>query len=121
MAELQSLNPGDVLRGVWIDFIESDESKERPIVIVALRIEQSEAVLFPIYSRKNKTYRPYAIEIVDWQQAGLDHSSFIDVARLTIVDAANLADKDVICVGSLSDNDWQNLISAFSDYQNRAQ
>jgi hypothetical protein len=117
MGSLAELNPGDVMRGIRVDYIEGSGSKERPVVVVALMIEQSLVVLFPVYSRKNKNYRPLAVEVSDWEQAGLDHASYVDVARLMTIDAAIVEDEGIARVGSLSDNDWENLVNAYSKYR----
>jgi hypothetical protein len=94
-----------VLRDVRVDFKDVNEGKKRPVLVVVVERDAQSIMFYPIYSRRNRTYRAKAVPINDWQTAGLDHLSFVDTADLISIAVADLG-PDVTIAGKLSPSDY---------------
>ncbi|MDR1016512.1 MAG: type II toxin-antitoxin system PemK/MazF family toxin [Coriobacteriales bacterium] len=114
MVSISDVAPGDVLRDIWVDYADEDAGKERPAVVLVVENDAGRVGVLPVYSRRNKTYRPDALAIEDWAQAGLDHLSYIDTDNMLYLTALRLGD-DVTLAGHLSDTDLVRLVDKLSD------
>ena len=91
-----------------------DEGKVRPCVIVA--VAPRYYIVRPIFSRASRYAGVWrAVQIYDWQQAGLDHESVVGHETQKIA-----LDKIRSHIGELSLSDWNRIcrgeVNAKSDY-----
>ncbi|NBW91759.1 MAG: hypothetical protein EBR53_04790, partial [Actinobacteria bacterium] len=91
-----------------------DEGKVRPCVIVA--VAPKYYIVRPIFSRASRYAGVWrAVQIYDWQQAGLDHESVVGHETQKIA-----LDKIRSHIGELSLSDWNRIcrgeVNAKSDY-----
>ena len=93
-----------------------DEGKVRPCVIVA--VAPRYYIVRPIFSRASRYAGVWrAVQIYDWQQAGLDHESVVGHETQKIA-----LDKIRSHIGELSLSDWNRIcrgeVNAKSDFEN---
>jgi hypothetical protein len=93
-----------------------DEGKVRPCVIVA--VAPRYYIVRPIFSRASRYAGVWrAVQIYDWQQAGLDHESVVghETQKITL-------EKIRSHIGELSLSDWNRIcrgeVNAKSDFEN---
>lgn len=93
-----------------------DQGKVRPCVIVA--VAPRYYIVRPIFSRASRYAGVWrAVQIYDWQQAGLDHESVVghETQKITL-------DKIRSHIGELSLSDWNRIcrgeVNAKSDFEN---
>ncbi|MCT2908823.1 hypothetical protein EFT87_09175 [Schleiferilactobacillus harbinensis] len=89
----------------------SGDGKTRPVAVLAL--SDGEHVLLYTVTTKYETIKKQYAPIKQWQQAGLDHSSWIDVRGVLRVPRKLLEQRRVVWVGRLTAEDmtiWADYI-----------
>lgn len=104
---------------IEVAFEDSTGTKKRPIVLISYVHENFYFQALPVFSDRpkfatNNFYQDFMYEITDYQFAGLDKKSWINVKYVLNVPVFGL--KHSTQIGKLSDKDAKRLMSLFAKY-----
>jgi hypothetical protein len=101
----------------YVQFLENDEGKKRPVLILEMLFNKKEIILAPVYSYKkwfdnDSNAKKILYEIKDLEITGLIKRSFIDISRSFVVANKEIDNKNKI--GNLSKNDIVGLLIKYN-------
>jgi PemK-like protein. len=109
------MNKDDVVT-VYIAFSDGTGGKRRPVLV--LKDESTKLLLYRItskYKNKSKRIQHQYYPLLDWQAAGCNKPSYIDIGDLASIDKSFLG--EIKQLGRLSIRDIQGLKQFITQYQ----
>ena len=85
-------------------------SKDRPVIV--LRADETDCVVLSMKITSRPPFSEFEIELFDWAQVPLHHSSTADASSVRYVAKEDFRRK----IGRLSDDDWQNVLQLYESF-----
>lgn len=85
-------------------------SKDRPVIV--LHVEENSCKVLSMKVTSRPPFSEFEIEIFNWAQIPLPHSSTADASSVQYVSKSDFRRR----IGKLSDDDWENVLQLYESF-----